>query len=329
MLHGLSDIKHLLIIRLSSLGDIILTTPVIRAIKEKYPDVKIDFLVKPQFKDVVICNDHLDNVLLYDRENLPDGINNYDLILDLQKNRRSKRVLKNYKGKVVKYNKPQLKKFLLVNFKINLFREIKPVTEMYAENLQGISLRKPPEIFTECRENVNRQDVAEADNNKTIIGVCPGSQHFTKMWPLEYYIKLCSELVNRNFSVYVMGGESDRETGAKIKENVPAVYDLTNNNDLFATLDYMKKCSAVVCNDSGMMHTATACGVPVAAIFGSTVKEFGFAPYSDNAVIIENEGLKCRPCSHIGRASCPEKHFWCMKELTPEIVLENLLKLVN
>jgi ADP-heptose:LPS heptosyltransferase len=91
----------------------------------------------------------------------------------------------------------------------------------------------------------------------------------------------------------------------------------------------MKKCKAVICNDSGLMHTACAVGTPVLTFFGSTVKEFGFTPYRNKNLILENNSLSCRPCSHIGRDKCPKNHFKCMKELTPEIVFNKLNQLLN
>jgi heptosyltransferase-2 len=72
------------------------------------------------------------------------------------------------------------------------------------------------------------------------------------------------------------------------------------------------------------MHTATAVGIPVIAFYGSTVKEFGFTPYKAKNLILENNYLSCRPCTHIGRSSCPKKHFKCMKDVSPQLAIEKL-----
>ena len=115
-------------------------------------------------------------------------------------------------------------------------------------------------------------------------------------------------------------GKSDRKICSALQNKIAGSIDLSNDNILLQTAKDMQKCKIVVCNDSGLMHTATSIGVPVASIFGSTVREFGFAPFGVNNLVIENSELSCRPCTHIGRAKCKKKHFNCMMELTPQKV---------
>ena len=91
----------------------------------------------------------------------------------------------------------------------------------------------------------------------------------------------------------------------------------------------MKECKAIVCNDSGLMHTACAMKVPVLALFGSTIREFGFTPYNNKNLILENKTLSCRPCTHIGRENCPKNHFKCMLELSPGDAYNKLIELIN
>ncbi|GJQ63244.1 MAG: glycosyl hydrolase [Melioribacteraceae bacterium] len=320
------QIEKILIIRLSSLGDIILTTPVIRAIKLKFPHLKIDFLVKESFIETVKYNKHIDTVHTYEKD--IDGLltGKYDLVLDLQNNRRSRKITEKLGGMVEKFSKPQLKKFLLVNFKINLFNTIVPISERYAENLVGINVEEPPEIYT---DNLKISLPEIFNSGKKVIGICPGSKHYTKMWPEEYYKNLALKLIDVGYNVVIFGGNSDIETGERISGAVSGVVNLTNEDRLSDTVNLMQYCEAVVCNDSGMMHTATAARVNVVAIFGSTVREFGFAPFSEKAVVIENTSLSCRPCSHIGKSFCPKGHFRCMLDLTPEVVFEKLKNLLE
>ena len=108
------------------------------------------------------------------------------------------------------------------------------------------------------------------------------------------------------------------------EEQQPGVTNLCNDNDLLKTVSEMKKCKMIICNDSGLMHAATAVSIPVAAIFGSTVKELGFTPYRSSHLLIENKGIHCRPCSHIGKDKCPKRHFKCMLDLTPELVYNKI-----
>ncbi|MCH7517107.1 MAG: hypothetical protein IIB08_08330 [Bacteroidetes bacterium] len=119
-------------------------------------------------------------------------------------------------------------------------------------------------------------------------------------------------------------GKDDKQICRKIVSNLSSAINLSNDNDILQTAADMKMCKAVYCNDSGLMHTATAVSVPVIAFFGSTVREFGFAPYNSINIILENNSLSCRPCTHIGRSSCPKKHFKCMKEISAELAFTQL-----
>jgi len=320
-----SAIKKILVIRLSSLGDILLTTPVLRALKKKFIESEIDFLTRESYADAINFNQNLNEVLFYEKyENTKDLIKvlqnkNYNFVVDLQNNFRSKKIISNLNIKKYKYKKSNIEKFLLVNIKINLLKNYKTIPEKYAESIPDLHLNKNGlELF--IPKNINPQ--IEGNN---LIGFCPGSRHFTKMWLEEYFVELGNKLSAEGYNVVLFGGESDIEVCNRISNKIFGAVNLSNKNNLLQTAADMKMCKLIVCNDSGLMHTATAVGVPVAAIFGSTVKEFGFSPYNSRSLIIENNSLSCRPCSHIGRDKCPKKHFNCMRELTPTIVNEQLI----
>jgi len=281
--------------------------------------------VNENYKDVVINNPNLDKIHLYNKDKEIEFNTGFDLVIDLQNNRRSRKIVKALASPVVSFKKPQLDKFLLVNFKINRFKNIIPIPVRYANTIPGIDVKDPPEILT-GKTNCEQLNASE---KKMTIGLAPGSRHFTKMWPENYFLELSNKLIESGYKVVIFGGNSDIEIGERIAKKIAGVKNLTNENDLLKTVECMKNCSAIVCNDSGMMHTATAAGVPVVAIFGSTVKEFGFAPFSPESIVLENTGLSCRPCSHIGRDKCPKKHFRCMLEITPEMVFNKLIKLLE
>ncbi|NOX19181.1 MAG: glycosyltransferase family 9 protein [Chlorobi bacterium] len=168
----------------------------------------------------------------------------------------------------------------------------------------------------------------ELKPDKKYIGFCPGSRHFTKMWLPDYFIELGKLLTGAGFAIVLFGGKDDREICSKISKQIDNSIDLSDDDNLLQTAKDMTRCKAVVCNDSGLMHAAAAVQTPVIALFGSTVREFGFAPYGVKHLILENNSLSCRPCSHIGKEKCPKGHFGCMKSLTPELVfgkLKNIL----
>ena len=146
------------------------------------------------------------------------------------------------------------------------------------------------------------------------------------MWPKEYYIELGKKLIENNYNVVLFGGKDDKVICEEISSSLSKSINLCNDNNILQTAADMKLCKTIICNDSGLMHAACAVKVPVIAIFGSTVKEFGFTPYGSKNLILENNSLSCRPCSHIGKSSCPKHHFKCMKEITPQLVYDSLIQ---
>ena len=322
---NLRDIKKTLIIRLSSLGDILLTTPVLRSIKKQYPHLEIDFILKKEFIDAVKFNPNISNVFSYDKKGNNQKIfdelidRNYDLIIDLQNNNRSAGIVQSLSRPVAKFHKPNLKKFLLVNFKINLFKEIISIPERYAHSFQELKLDDNGlELF------IPNKIEAQIPKNEKQIGFCPGSKHFTKMWPAEYFIELGNKLTAEGEKIILLGGKDDWNICDEISSEIKYSINLSGDDNLLQIAANMKNCKYIICNDSGLMHTACAANVPVVSIFGSTVKEFGFFPYNSRSLVLENNSLSCRPCSHIGRKSCPKKHFKCMKDLTPSLVYDNI-----
>ncbi len=322
----LSKLNRILIIRLSSLGDILLTTPYIRAIKTQFPNIKIDMLIREEYADVLKQNPFIDNKFLLkknDKSNIDLierlRINNYELVIDLQNNLRSKKVVSLLKIKCVKFDKRSFDKFLLVNFKINKLREAPQIPIRYSNTIQNLKLDEQGlDLFTDKSAN------AELSGKNNLIGFCPGARHFTKRWPKEYFVELGNKLTQNGYRIVLFGGKIDKEICAELVDKISGAINLSNNDELLQTAADMKLCKAVVCNDSGLMHTASATGTKIIVIFGSTVKEFGFAPYNCSNLILENNSLTCRPCSHIGRSDCPKKHFDCMKSIEPEFVFEKL-----
>ena len=316
-------INKILVIRLSSLGDILLTTPVIRSLKKQYPSAKIDFVVKQQYKDSLLFNPNISSLYIYEKEkakklnsDLMDT--NYDLVIDLQNNFRSNKLTGGLRAKIYRFKKPSIKKFLLVWFKINLLKDMKTISRRYAETARVNIDGKGPELF--LPENITTQ-LHEGIN---YIGFCPGSKHFTKRWLPEYFVHLGNELVNIGYKIVLFGGKSDEKLCKAISGNIQGCINLQNDDQLLQTAIDMTKCRVVITNDSGLMHSASAVGVPLISIFGSTVREFGFFPSGAQNLILENKLLTCRPCSHIGKSNCPKNHFKCMKEITPEFVRNRL-----
>lgn len=323
--------NRILIVRLSSLGDILLTTPVIRSIKNLFPDIQIDFMLRKEYGDLMKFNPYLKELYLYinQRDDIKDlqqriSGNNYDFVIDLQNNFRSRKFLKPITVPKFSFKKRNVKKFLLVHFKINSLSKSLSIPERYAQTLNEITLdNRGLDLITRCEPDM------QLANNNNLIGFCPGSKHFTKMWPIEYFILLGKLLEQNGYTVVLFGGREDHHVCEEILYNLKTAINLCSENDILQTAADMKTCKVVYCNDSGLMHTATAVDIPVITFFGSTVREFGFSPYNCLNLILENNSLTCRPCTHIGRKDCPKKHFNCMKQILPQTAFDSLNSILD
>lgn len=325
-----NEIKQILVIRLSSLGDILLSTPVIRALKNKYPDCEITFLCREEYLNAISTNPYISNFLSLKIdvneaeiiEKIQKG--NFVLAVDLQNNFRSRKILNAVKIPFYKFSKPTIKKFLLVNLKINIFGKYLSIPELYAKSIPGLELDNEGVDF-----QIPDQYKPSLLPDGQYIGFIPGSKHLTKRWPEDYFIQLGKLLNKYGYTIVVFGGKDDKEVCAKVASQITKAKDLSNDNDLYKTAADMKMCRLIIGNDSGLMHIASSFFVPLIVLFGSSVEQFGFAPYKREAVILQDETLKCRPCSHVGKDQCPKVHFKCMIDLTPNIVFEKIKKALS
>lgn len=321
--------KKILIVRLSSLGDVLLSTPLIRTLRKKYRS-EVHFVVREEYQDLLTLNPHLKKLYHYSRdEKLNKALSEelrkqkFDVIIDLQNNLRSRILLSGVKGKTYRFYKSSWKKLLLVRLKLNKMKHLPQIPVRYASTVPDLHLDKEGlELFTTKKTSLNYKEIK-------YIGIAPGSRHFTKRWPSEYFIELAASLNKEGYTIVLFGGRDDKEICNKISAELPGSINLSNDNDILQTYADMHHCTAVICNDSGLMHTAAAAGIPMLAIFGSTVKEFGFSPYRTKNLILENKSLSCRPCTHIGRKECPLKHFKCMLEISPAEAYKMLKILLN
>jgi heptosyltransferase-2 len=339
--------NKILIIRFSSLGDIVLTSPLVRSLRAQFPRAQIDFLVKEEYADLVRFNPNLSSVIEMrhgDWEELQTLVNQiqterYDLVVDLHNSLRSRyiRFLCKARHRVV-VDKRVVARFLLVNFKWNWYNGIVPVAERYLETCASFGVRNDgngPEVFVPEQTTETMAAFVtklKLDRYKTVIGFAPTAKHFTKRWLPERFIELgayCAKELNAKLLIF--GGNEDAtecedisqminiQVGASVSESVAGQLSLLES---IALLDY---CHLIVSNDSGMMHLAQARNRNLVAIFGSTVKEFGFFPTTSNSKVIEAASVPCRPCSHIGRAECPKTHFDCMNS----VQVEDVVRAVN
>ncbi len=342
--------KKILVIRLSSFGDIVLASPLLRALRTTYPLAQVDFLVKSQYADLVKFNPYITSVLemrVGDWSELQLLLNRiqaerYDLVVDLHNSLRSRYIrLLSKATRTVVINKRVFARFALVKFKINLYKAVIPVTERYFETCEPFSVQddnKGLEVFVpdQTIETISSfMSKYKLERYKVVVGFAPAAKHATKRWLPERYIELGTAIAKEyNARIIIFGGKEDEtycddiaqminmQTGTHTAETLAGKLSLI---ETAAVLDY---CNVVVSNDTGLMHLAQARGKKVVAIFGSTVKEFGFFPIASLSNVLEANEVECRPCSHIGRAECPKGHFLCMNSIQVDDVAKAVREFV-
>ena len=337
------------IIRLSSLGDIILTTPLIRAIRKAFPDACIDMIIADHFAEAIQNNPHIDNVLTINTKSgmidffqqmlsLRKEKPKYDVVIDVHDSIRSK-ILRLYLGKKwFTYDKYRSLKRALVHDKIRIpLHDIIPVPLRYFSAVSAFPQIQPDSKGAEfwLPNEIQSAPLYPPDsksNNEisNCIGLCPGAHHATKRWPIDYFITLATFIHNTmGKNIILLGSQDDIDICNDIEKTLPfRINNQAGKCTLTETAILMDSCDAIICNDSGLMHVASSRRRPTIVIYGSTVPDFGFIPFHTKNSIAESD-IPCRPCTHIGLSTCPEQHFNCMNSIKPEQVFKKLEDLLS
>jgi heptosyltransferase-2 len=329
-------LKHILVIRLSALGDILLTTPVLRLIRQHCPEAQIHVLVKAAYHDLLRAHPGVDRVLCVPQEqSFLETVGTlrqmrYDLVIDLQRTLRSRLLYHGlWSRHKLAYRKRTVRRALLVHLGWNTLQAMMPVPELYAAPLRRLGMQTPlaplemhlaPGSAAAMQAYVQR--ILPHDHQRPLLALAPGARWPTKRWSLARFAAVAEELAAaRGAAVVILGGAEDVSLGEALCQrlHVP-VLDCTGQLSLMQTAALLQRCRLLLSNDSGLMHLATALHVPVVAIFGPTVQEFGFYPFRATAQVISTS-LACRPCSTKGSARCPRGHHHCMQHVTVSEVL--------
>ncbi len=315
----------LLIIRLSSIGDIILTTPVLTAIKNKYPDAGIDFMVMEPFKDAISGNPDIDNLILFDKKKY-QGIGGiyrfcrtlknqrYDMIIDLHAKIRSRLIAFFMAGKVLRYKKRALWKSLLVPLRLVRYQVDDTIVRNYFKPLEKIHV-----YFT--REDLifhyDTRDSAKVKPYQGAVIMAPGAANSTKQWPAGHFSALGKML---DGPIVLIGGKDEYQICEEICEQVGGrCQNLAGQLSLKESGALIAAARFIVCNDSGPFHVARGTQTKAYVIFGPT--DPNMFSYNGKTILIY-AGLDCSPCALHGDKVCPKGHFDCMRSLTPELVYE-------
>jgi len=323
----------ILVIRFSSIGDIVLTSPVIRCLKEQVKDAEIHFLTKQSFSPIISENPHVDKVFGIQKklaEVLPllkkEG---YDYIVDLHHNIRTKQVIWALNVPSKSFPKLNFKKWLLVQLKINTM-PVLHIVDRYFKATQFFNINndlKGLDFFIPAKDEVKTSELP-SNFSKGFIAIVIGAQHFTKRMPNYKIIALCKSLP---LPAVLIGGKEDLLNGKTIESELGnSVYNACGKYNLFQSASIIKQSKLVISHDTGMMHIAAAFNKKIISIWGNTVPEFGMYPYmpqhSKNNFVAEVKNLSCRPCSKIGKTSCPKGHFKCMNDIDLDEIGKAILK---
>lgn len=322
----------ILIIRFSSIGDIVLTTPVVRCIKQQLPDVELHYLTKKGFGPVLRGNPHIDHLHFLDSsfEHTVEALKaeQFDWVIDLHHNLRTLRLKRALGVPSKSFNKLNIQKWLLTNLKVNLLPK-QHIVERYLATVQHLGVRndgKGLDYFIPDEEITRLQDIP-AGHQLGYIGLVIGAAHATKRLPL-HKLKLLVEKIAH--PIVLMGGPEDKTTGEVLSALDPVkIYNACGKFSINESADLVRKAKLIITHDTGLMHIAAAFKKPVISVWGNTVPAFGMTPYLvPTETRVEVTGLRCRPCSKIGYEACPRKHFKCMEEIDLDLIHKNAQQLL-
>lgn len=319
----------ILFIRLSSIGDIVLTTPLYRCVRQQLPDAEIHVLTKAAFRDVLVANPYIDKIHTFEGE-IGTVIpllqeEKFDYVADLHHNLRTLKVKKSLGVKEThSFPKKNIEKWILANLRINLM-PAESIVVRYFETLRPLGVRndgKGLDYFIPEKEKT-RPDDLPFGHWAGFVGCVIGGSYETKKFPVEKWMALCRELP---YPVVLLGGKEDRAAGELIAAaDSGKIYNACGKFTLNESADLVQRSRVIVSNDTGLMHVAAAFGKPVVSLWGNTSPEFGMFPYygynnltdrvAPQSVIVERKDLGCHPCSKLGYSRCPRGHFKCMNTL--------------
>lgn len=318
-----------LIIRLSSIGDIVLTTPVIRCLRKKYPDAEIFYLTKKKFTGIVETNPYLSQVLTLDDDILETieilKDEKFDYVIDLHYNLRTLRIKQALKGvPFYSFNKLNTQKWIYTNFKINVMPN-KHIVDRYMETVASLGVVNDNlglDYFIPENAKVKESDLPFS-HSQGFLSIAIGAAHFTKKLPVEKLKELCGKI---DYPIILLGGKEDFDNGTEISSLDPVkIYNACGKFSLNESAEIVRRSQLVISHDTGLMHIAAAFKKMVFSVWGNTVPSFGMYPYMTEYKIFQVDKLWCRPCSKIGYEKCPLGHFKCMNQMSIDAIANSVI----
>ncbi|MCK5118432.1 MAG: glycosyltransferase family 9 protein [Candidatus Latescibacteria bacterium] len=332
--------KKILLIRFSSLGDVVLTTATFGPLRERFPDAEIYLLTKSRYAALFERDPRLSGVLKWE-SGVPFHKQlsalrrmKFDLCVDLHANLRSRLVGGLLPARCIRYRKRRLARMAMVHLK-RLPVRARTVLDLYGSALSPLGIEKGtdrPRLFLEddLTSKVERElegwGIREEDE---VVGVHPGAKWDAKRWEVKGFVRVCDQILESGRKCLLLGDEEDlpfvQEIVSRMR-HVPTL--LVGELELCELAAVIRRCKLLVCNDSGPMHIATAVDTPVVAIFGPTHPRLGFAPMGAHDVVL-TANRPCSPCSLHGEKACKYARRGCMEEISPDRVIAEIVRLAS
>ncbi len=327
----------ILVVRFSSIGDIVLTTPVIRALKNQIEEVEIHYLTKSNFLPLLDGNPHLTKIYAIEKgidEVLSDlQSENYDYLIDLHHNLRTLKLKFKLGVKHFSFPKLNIKKWLLVRLKINRLPNVH-IVERYFKAVEKLDVKNdglPGELFINPSDRVNVLNAFQIENN-TFVAVALGAQYKTKQIPNTILKNILEEI---DLPIVLLGGSEDLEKGKALVELLPGkqIFNTCGQYSLIQSASIVIQSEVLLTGDTGLMHIAACFDLKIVSVWGNTIPELGMYPYlpakKEQFGIHEIKHLSCRPCSKIGFQKCPKGHFNCMNLQDTKAISQDLIGRIN
>ena len=321
-----------LIIRLSSIGDIVLTTPVIRCLKQQVATAEVHYVTRATFAPVLAANPYIDKAI-YVKDSVEEVFDSlraedYDYVIDLHHNVRSLKIKRALKKQSFSFPKLNIEKWLLTALKINKLPDIH-IVDRYLETVKQFGVKNDGrglDYFIPEEEKVKEDDIP-ASHHAGYIAIAIGAALNTKKLPLHKLRELCQRL---EFPIILLGGKEDAAAGQEIAQlDTVRIYNACGKFSLNESADLVRRARTLITHDTGLMHVGAAFNKPMVSIWGNTIPQLGMTAYYSNPTVkdirMEVSGLGCRPCSKIGYAKCPRGHFKCMEQQDVEGIVRGAM----
>lgn len=326
----------LLVIRLSSIGDIVMTTPLIRCLKLQMEGSDIHYLTGASYQEVLRGNPHLTAIHAW-KEN--DGTmgerlkaEDFDLVIDLQNDPVSRKMVDFLRKPFLRYDELPIRKKILTTLKWNLMPAGEHVVDRYMKTVASLGVRHDGlglEHFIPKGEEISERDIP-ASHQLGYIAITAGASRFTKILPVAQMQELCRRI---DHPIILLGDQMDVDRAFAISGVDPIkIYNACGKFSLHETADLIRRAKFLIAHDTGLMHIGTALRKPVISIWGSTVPSLGMTPYYGKKAegpesmydTVQVRKLWCRPCTDVGRDHCPLGHFKCMRRLSIDELLQRV-----